>query len=314
MVERSVYIAVFFLLFLAGGAVAGDVNNRVVAEVFFSEDTDDTEYQKYLTGYDRLFSHKQYAGLRIGRRNYHEDFSIDEKGIAFDEKDFNELKFLGRKNIGDSFYTEASISFLSGEDWDPVIYAINAVYKPDSHWRIESYVERELVDSIDAIEAENSFLVGGVVVDYNFLEEYTLVAGTSRQRFKDKNNRDAWLAQFMYSPKWFEGFTFKLEAKESKADFNPPEYFAPDTHKQYFAILRYMTALDSKRLWWLRLEGGPGKQYINDIKEDAMKYRIDIEGPITQSFNMDMYYGCTSDGGEEDYEYCYGGAALQYYW
>ena len=308
MVTRVGQIVVIFMGFLTMSMSVQSSNNRIVAEHFFSEDTDDAEYKKYLIGYDRLFEHSQFVGFRVGTRNYHEDF-------ATEEKNFDELTLLGRVNAGPTFYSRASLTLLAGEDeWDPVLFGLNAVFQPDESWRLEAYIERELIDSIAAINDENSFIVGGMVVDYAFLQEFTLVAGVSQQQFKDDNRKKGWLAQFLYSPGWFKGFTAKLEARESSADFNPPEYFAPDSHEQYFIILRYITALDNNKLWWLRLEGGPGRQTIDDVDESAAKYRIDLEGPITQSFNLDLYYGCTSDGGEDHYEYCYGGAELHYLW
>jgi hypothetical protein len=308
MVGKSIAIACMALLLLcSNGAADTERNNRTIAEYAFSDDTDGAHVDRYQAGYDRLFGGDQYLGFRLGRRNYHED-------IATHDEDFSEIKVVGRKNFSEQLYAEGSLSLLTGDDWSPLAFTLNSVYIPNWRWRFEGYLEREVIDSIAAIEDENMFLSAGAVADYYIDEEYLVVGGLSTQLTRDDNRRDGVMAQFVYIPKSLEGFLVKLEARYRTAKFDPPEYFFPDSHEQYFVIFRYVTGLGEEQTWLLRAEAGPGVQYINHVREEALKYRLSLEGPLTQDMNLTAIYGCSSDGGSQDYEYCYASLNLSYYW
>jgi len=308
MVARSLpVICMALILWCVNGFAETERSNRTVAEYAFSDDTDGAHVDIYQAGYDRLFEGQQYLGFRLGTRNYHED-------IATHDEDFSEVKLVGRKDYSEQLYAEGSLSLLKGDDWSPVTFSLNSVYVPNSSWRVEAYIEREVIDSIAANEDENMFLSVGAVADYYLDEEYLLVGGLSTQHTRDDNRRDGIMAQFVYIPKSLEGFLVKFEARYRTAKFDPPEYFFPDSHEQYFVLFRYVTGLGERQAWLLRAEAGPGIQYIDNESEDAFKYRLSLEGPLAEDMDLKALYGCSSDGGTDDYEYCYGSLNFSYYW
>ncbi len=281
--------------------------NRIEVDGFFSDDTDDQKYQKVLGGYDYLFSKKEFVGARIGKRKYSEE-------ITDEERTFDELEIRARYDFSEMWYTLGSISVLDNENWSPALFSLEAYYIPSETWKLNFYTNREIIDTVTAVDDKNTLVTVGAAVDYEISQQHVLIANISTGEVDDDNKRNALTLAYVWNPEWLSHASFKLEGKNRTYDFNSPNYFSPDKHEQYFALLRLSMGLGDKQYWLFRFEGGPGVQYIDDERESAVKYKLELSGPLDEQIDTRLSYGCTSDGGVDDYEYCYGEGSLSYKW
>jgi hypothetical protein len=278
----------------------------LVSNFSFSKDTDDTNFKQLMFGYKRYFKNKQYLGALIGKRVYTED---KENG----RNTFDLLNLVGKKVVNPYLYFEGGLIFTKGDDWNPIFYNGTVVLQKSGLGRAEFFIERSPIDTDAALEKHYIFLTYGVSLDYELTNEVTLTGAVFKQEANDGNDRIGKVAQIVYSPKWFENGYVKLRGKWREADFDPPEYFSPANYDRYNILFGYAIVFGNEN-WVLKLEGGPGVQYINGTEESAYDYKIALRGWITQSLGLNAYYACTSDGGTEDYSYHYGGVEIKYVW
>jgi len=285
-----------------------ETKHRAAADFFFSDDTDGTETQKYLLGYERVFTEEQYFGVHAGVRSYHgEDAPVKDNN-------FDELKLVGRKNLSQKTYLQGSISFMDGDSWAPELYNATLVHTLNRKWKIDGYIDKEILDTASAIAKQYTIKTYGATADYTVNEIHAVAAGVYKQSIPDANSRTGSLLQYTYRPAWFEDGYFRLRAKQRNSDFDPIEYFSPDSLKQKHAIVGYESVIDQERNIIFKAELGQGRQIINGVSESAEEYILGLRGWIGNETYMDSYYGCTSDGGTSDYSYCYGRVVFNYLW
>lgn len=289
-------------------SLQAETQHRVIADYSFSDDTDNTQANKYFLGYERLFTQGEYAGILSGVRKYHGEDSIIKNNR------FDEIKLVGRKNISAQTYLHGNISLLNGDGWSPELYNLTLVHALNTKWRIEGDLDKDILGTSSAIAKHYMIESYGVTADYSISEQHVLVAGLYQQSISDNNSREGRLLQYIHKPDWFENGYFKLRAKQRSSDFNPPEYFSPDDLKQYHVLVGYETLIDQERNLKFRIELGKGRQHIDGVSESAEEYLVGLHGWLMSTAYMDAQYGCTSDGGEDSYKYCHGRLVFNYLW
>ena len=298
----------FLIIILLASSVTAQENWQASADYRWSRDSDEATFKGPLYGFDHLRSNRQFEGLRYGHRTY-------EEPLTGGSASFKELHLTGRQNLSETVTASGSVILLDGDIWSPVLFNLNMVWEPAPKWRLEGYVEKDLLGTTTAaLEDEIDILITGVVIEYALTSQLSVLTNLTHMEFGDGNERERQALMAIWSLPWVEGLSLRGEVRQSKTDFNPAQYFAPATHDQAFASVRYVKALDEREYWWLLLEAGAGRQKINGISEEAHKYRISLDGPVTDRVSMKAEYACTSDGGNYQYEFCSGTVGLSYRW
>ncbi len=282
--------------------------NRLVLENFISNDTDNTSVNWLHAGYKHFFKNKQYIGALFGTGKYHGEDVIDQ------DKNFTETKLTGFSHLADKTSLKWFLSSISGEDWIPTSYNFTLAHEENTALRIEASINKGIVETASAIEKHLTIRSADVSMDIYFTPQHTLVVGLLSQSVSDGNNRRGQILQYIYQPKSLENLYIKFRIKNRNADFNPAEYFFPASHKQYQILAGYSFILDKKETFVLKIEAGPGEQYIDNQRESAHQYKINLRGWINQSTSVNIKYECSSDGGTQSYKYCATRALFQYYW
>ncbi len=293
------------LLLLGIATVSLGAENMVSSGILMSHDSDYADTRAISLGYQKLFKNKQYMGISGGDTAYKEN----GKGTI----DFVFMNFSGRKKINDNIYAEGDFRLNQSDDWDTTTYNLSVVGEKVSLGRVELFTERSIIDSHAAIERHLTFTTYGISADYELTDELVLTGVLFHQHATDGNNRLGQVLQLIASPKRFEGWHTRLRGKWRQADFNPPEYFAPEKFSRYDWLIGYATAFANDH-WIFRAEGGPGYQYIDDVGETGWEYKISVNGWISESVKLESFYAATTDAGEEDYRYDWGGVSVSYYW
>lgn len=297
------FLIIITIIVLITLPIVSNGSDTVFAGYHYSYDTDYAKINEYYAGYHKLFDQGQFAGFQLGAGTFK-----DTNGT----EDFEFIRLEGRKNLSESLYVQGGIRYNISDEWSPLTGDVSAVWT-HTPYRLEVFYERSIVDSIRAINSEIISNTFGVSLDYSLTDEWLLTGVLYYQDITDGNGRTGETIQLTYSPKRIEGFYTKLRGKFRQSDFNPPEYFAPQTYERYDLLFGYKRSFDSDN-WVGYVEAGPGIQVIENISEFAYEYKVGVYGWITQSWKLNAFYGGTTDGGEEDYTYNWGGVQLNYYW
>lgn len=307
MVTRRIQFF-FYLLLCCSPIVHAAEKNRAVADLFYSEDTDKTRVLNTMLGYERLFTDGQFIGVQAGVRRFHgEDAPVQNNS-------FNEARLTGRKNLARQTYVQGSLSQLSSSDWSPLLHSLTLSSTPNKTWHFELSSDKNVIETASAIVGQLTVQTYGANVDYALNARHMLIVGAYQQDISDHNKRTGTLLQYLYQPDWFKRGYFKLSAKQRRADFDPVEYFSPKDFKQYHLFAGYKTPIGKEKNLSFHAEVGVGRQYINDVGESAYEYRIGLRGWIKRRNYLDTSFGCTTDGGVDNYRYCNGRLVLNYLW
>ena len=200
---------------------------------------------------------------------------------------------------------------MYNSDWSFLTYDLTGTYFDDKWW-IEGGTDHGFIDSTLAIDSKITYDVYFLSVDRVLNDEWGVMGGVYQTNFSDSNSRLKFIEMVTYSPSYLDGIYFQAKFSQEGSDFNPPEYFAPDSKEQRMYYVKYVT-----RFWddefVFKGHVGMGRQNIDDTEwEHADDIRLAVYGDIRENLNGEVFFQTTSDGGEYDYRWNHFGVRLDY--
>jgi hypothetical protein len=206
------------------------------------------------------------------------------------EETFNFLNVSGGKKF-DTLRLDGKLSLYDGRRWSPVLYGGSVAFDPSSLWHVEAAAERDLVDSLAAIDRKLYVDSYSSSVDFNIAPSWTLVGAYAHQRIGDGNDRDIEWLKVYYSPKKIDWLRLEAYGKHLTSEFRGFGYFSPDKLWEYMAIAQVSRPFAKDRFVW-KLRGGIGQQFVNNqAGKAATLLELKIRGWLSD------HWGLTATGG-----------------
>jgi hypothetical protein len=250
-----------FLLLLADGAQAAQF--RLNGVFSFSDDTDHETQCMYGFGPEVLFDRKENESLSIlaGRRHFKND-TVDFPSIG-DSETFTFLTASGGRRLGEKFRLDGRLSLYDSGHWSPVLYAGSVGFDPSARWHLEASAERDLVESLEAINRRLYVDSYNAAVDFEIAPGWTAVGAYTHQYIDDGNDRDIELLKIYYMPRGLDWLRLEAYGKHLTSSFEGVGYFSPERLWEYMAIAQVSRPLAGDRFLW-RARGGAGQQFVNN--------------------------------------------------
>lgn len=275
--------------------------NEAIADVFVSDDTDDTYQTRTGIGYHRHIGNGQYFGFHTG------NWLVKDPNGRFES---NYLTMDHRLVYDKDTYVLGNITFMDSY----LMFDYMASHRHNKNWYFEGGVSSSFVDSILAIESNITADHAFVSADYTFNPEWTVSGVLSATSYSDNNDRTQVGVRVIYSFQQYLGWSIQYRGRLTESAFDPIEYFSPEERIQHAILVGYVTGLYHDQLL-LRAYVGPGFQTINDDpRESTLEWDISIAGQLNKNWATKVRHLCTSDGGEFDYRYCSVSGSLSYLW
>jgi hypothetical protein len=230
-------------------------------EGYYTKDSDNmTEAQNVLSVND-LIGKKTAVGLLAGFSNY-TDPTRSEFTRSYQLRYTNAA--LSRWSVtaqaGMLEYLKTSMSVYSG----------NAVYEHPGGFRLETTIDKSLLDTFAAFDNDISVTTLSSTADFLLTNKITLIAGADSRSFSDGNERLGLIAKgILMLP--IEGLSLQVwhrQFRDTKLD--PGGYFNPVTINFQRYLLSYRKGL-IKHIR-LSIKAGPGTQQVNDDQRTNTVY------------------------------------------
>ena len=302
---------IIFSLLLVTDIAAPVFADRIFIDISGSHDSDQASLLQILGGYQQEIDVMASSKLNLswGERRYHEtgasrDFSaVWLQWLSPDRKDW---------------HLKLQTYFLNGDRWSPTLPGAFYTHQL-KHWYLEVSAERDVVDSISAIDNRTTVDSYTASADYKISDRWTVVGAGITQHFSDDNNKNGGVGRIIYTPQRRPAFNFQLKGRILQADRESPDYFSPKIQKDLFFLVGYSRTFADDN-WGIKLLGGPGVQAIDPFFSDsysknAFLGEINLRGWMAQKVHLSTRLGCTTATATRDtYRYCYGNWKLAYVW
>jgi hypothetical protein len=191
-------------------------------------------------------------------------------------------------------------------------------------WHLELYGDRELVDSVPAIQRERRSDSVGASADYRFTPAFTAVVAGYHQSINDGNDRNGGILRLIYQPESWHGFGLQTRSRYVKSDFDGIGYFSPPVLEEHLLLAGY-THVTKDEKWVFSLLGGAGRQRLRDAagdttRNDLYSAEAKLRGWFNESWGMEGRAGCSNTGGpnngvpDNNYRYCSATLSLLLAW
>ncbi|MBE0501684.1 MAG: hypothetical protein IBX47_09600 [Desulfuromonadales bacterium] len=285
---------------------------RIFSEVNGTRDSDNASTLELLAGYRQTLvtvgnSEFEMAG---GDRTYFEPGERERFSVGRLEL---------RSDQNRSWQLKVRTDFLHGDNWSPLLPAAFFSSQPNDSWSVELSVEREVVDSVSAIQQRLHLDSYALSADYRINSSWTVVGAAIYQRFSDGNNKQGGIGRIIYSLQQLPNFNLQLKGRLIQSDRDSIDYFSPRTLREGFLLLGYAAPFADDN-WVIKLLGGPGIQKIDPFFEEsqtkvAFLGELALHGWFNDSWQLVAKLGCTSANETRDaYQYWFTTMHLGYVW
>lgn len=264
---------------------------RATGEVVFSTDSDDTTVENYLIGGGHR-GNKFDFDILVGTLTV-TDFAQDDLERV---REFDQAKLKLSYRASEKYQAFGWLSRIQGDSYNAIIGEGSLVYVPNRTWRFEAGTGRSIVDSINAIDSIITVTSNSASVDWNFANDWTATASTVQQLFSDENTKSTYVARLIKTSSWLYGLNYQGYYRFSDSDFNPAQYFAPQSQHRAMAGIGYNRAfLNDKFLF--RSTVLYGKQWDDFTDSKALELKLSVRGYVTDNFYSSVDYIYTNDNG-----------------
>ncbi len=224
----------------------GESSHAVGADVFYSNDADDTEVLRVGANLDFVRrGPENYLGLRL------EKAWFNPIGRGWTGRERIYLRAAG--DVGGGWKMAANV----GTDGDTVLGA--ASIHDESRFRKEFFLEREILETPQGLDRGIYYTFGGAALDLpvNDRNLFTVVAGL--QEFTGDNVRTHGRANYIHVLKPEIGLSAQLRTRWFRnSDPREYDYYSPRWYAQLLPVLQMRRTTDSG--WRYLIAGGIGAQ------------------------------------------------------
>ena len=307
-----VSVSIFILLLVSSAQAA---QYRLDGVFDFISDTDHERQYVYGLGSDIIFNRKNNdrLSLLVGQRQFRNDH--DEFLLGKKEETFSFLTVSGGKRF-DTLRLEGRLSLYDGPHWSPILYAGYAAFDPGTRWHIEASAERELVDSLAAVDRKLYVDSYNASIDFSVVPACTIVGAYTHQFVTDGNDRDIEWLKVYYLPQKLDWLRLEAYGKHLTSEFQGVGYFSPARLWEYMAIVQVARPFAKDKFIW-KLRGGIGQQFIKNVSgKIASLLELKIKGWLSDHWGLEIAGGFTNQSGVitsgNDYSRYYGTLLLTY--
>jgi hypothetical protein len=287
---KAIFVSIFVLLLVSSAQAA---QYRLNGTFGFVNDTDHEEQYVYGLGSDLIFNRKNddRLSLLVGQRQFRNDRNQSLSGNK--EETFSFLTVSGGKRF-DTLRLDGKLSLYDGRHWSPILYGGSVAFDPSSRWHVEASAERDLVDSLAAVDRKRYVDSYSSSVDFNITPACTIVGAYTHQFITDGNDRDIEWVKVYYSPTKIYWLRLEAYGKHLTSEFSGFGYFSPAKLWEYMAIAQASRPFAKDRFIW-RLRGGIGQQFVNNqAGKAASLLELKIRGWLSDRWGLDATGGFTN--------------------
>lgn len=310
---RKIILISILLLFLSSSGQAAQY--RLDGVFSFSDDTDHEKQFVYGLGSDVIFNRKNNdrLSLLIGQRQFRNDH--DEFLLGKKEETFNFLTVSGGKRF-DTLRLDGKLSLYDSRHWSPILCTGFVAWDPSSRWHFEASAERDLVDSLAAVDRKLYVDSYGASLDFNITPAWTAVGAYAHQHITDGNDRDIEWLKIYYLPKKIDWLRLEAYGKHLTSEFTGFGYFSPTKLWESMVVAQVSRPFANDRFIW-RLRGGIGLQFVNnETGKIASLLEMKVKGWFSDHWGLDVTGGFTNQSSVitsgADYSCYYGTVLLTY--
>jgi len=252
-------------------------------------------YQENVAGWD--------LGVKLGK------FSIDS---TVGDVEFNETRFTYHRKFDKQTTLYGYVGALRNSDWSLTTGEVTLAHRINKQWYVEGNVEKNLIDSFGAVNAEVAYTGYTVSADYKFTPQLVGVGIYSLSQLTDDNDKRAYEGRLIYDIKDVEGLSVQYHRRNVAYDFNPVEYFGPTMWTRNLFGVGYVKGFGDDILLRGKLLTGP-----QDIEGDTGKFS---ELNLTLSYNISknadikvVHNRILSTGAGYEYEWRWTGIHFKYH-
>jgi len=285
---------VFLLILITDLALADEVN----FEHEITTDSDGNDTRLFTGGYSRKAGHYIY-GINSGV------FTASDtlKSVSLN-------KVQGTfKRLSKGVQVNGTVHNYFGSNWSTFGGTINVSSKLGKG-NVSASAEKNIVDSVNAINSKITFTSIGVAGDYNtsFLDT-TLVGAYTTQNFSDGNVKDITKLKVIVPIKY--GLSAQALLKIKDASFNPKEYFSPEHLQDELIGVGYRKKYSNK--WYVDSKLMVGTQQINSAdKSPEVTFKVLVRNNINKDLQVQFLYDLLDIGGIYPYKWELYGVKLKY--
>jgi hypothetical protein len=301
--EMKVIAAGFLILFCAGCACC---QNRIFCDYSPTYDSDNLSSHIGDVGY--YYQKPTFLlGGKIGTRLYDDAPLQSSTHMA-------ETGVFGKYTPGGSALS-LSISQMWNTYFDPIIGAASWMYTPPDTSsfvkNIELSSERDIVESLPAIQQATLQTLGAAYVDFGLFNGLVATGGGYYQSISDGNRRTSLMGRLGYDLS--TGLVLQAKVRSINGSQVSSAYFSP-LHLQEYSVNFIFRRPVLKDTWVIRCLAGTGVQVIdNDMYKNIYAGELGMRGWIVDSYGVDASAGYTNfshDSG--NYGFFYGKVTLTF--
>jgi hypothetical protein len=310
--KKIMLISILLLLHLSSADAA---QYRLNSMFSLTNDTDHEIQYIYGLGSDVIFDRKNddRLSLFVGQRQFRNDH--DELLLGKKEETFNFLTINAGKRF-DTLRLDGKLSLYDGKHWSPTLYGGYAAFDPSSRWHLETSAERDLVDSLAAVDRRLYVDSYSASLDFNITPAWTVVGAYTHQFITDGNDRDIEWLKVYYLPQNIDWLRLEAYGKHLTSEFTGSGYFSPRKLWESMVIAQASIPFANDK-FAVRLRGGIGLQFVdNEAGKIASLIELKIKGWSSDHWGLDVTGGFTNQSGTitsgNSYSRYYGTLLLTY--
>jgi len=307
--KKTVIVFGMFLMVLLGVTNAhAEVRYRLNTEAAVATDSDVETQYLFGIGTEIMDAKKKEdmrASATVGVHTF--TGNGDTESLGF-------LRLRGYDKINDYFAVAAKAALYQGSGWTQFAPGATLSIRPVPKAYIELFYDRDLVDTIRAVEARDYVDTAGISADYEVVKQLTVVGAYFHQFFRDENDRDGYVGKLVYS---FgeSGFSTAASYKYVSNEFKSPFYFSPKNVTDLLVTGQYRRPVWGEK-YVFRARGGLGYQWVDNFGSRSGKFltlaEAGLKGWFSDDYGVDALIGFSNNAGYGNYSRFYSQLVLTY--
>ncbi len=288
-------------------AAAADISEQQTAagvRAYYSNESERFSVNKLSTDLYADFRHlEQKTGLRYTEIRYGQD------GWSRRGQQLNLLASRTARATGEGWIVDLGV--LQQGQHQTVTADVSYRQMLAGRHSMEVFLNRDVVETRNALDDGRSFTFGGVSGDYVMHPQWTAVGMVGLQSFSDGNLRRHLRSRLIYQP-WTE-LGIAVQARYRYADSSEADvgraYFNPTRHDEGMLAVSWRSRVQG---WRTQVVAGAGRQRINDDGQTATRlFEASAEQQQhTHAIRLRAGYSRSAAFGGPDYRWSYVAAEL----
>lgn len=270
-----------------------------ISGVYASDDSEGFQTYRAMLGFEPWrFGTAGRAGIAYRQHYFEQDnWSRDGQQLALIAEQ--------KQKDGTGWKAEAGY-FVQGGDRILTTDA-NLVSRLGDATLVEVFVNRDVVETRQALDAGVHFTMAGAAVEHMLTQKFTVVGLAAHQRFSDDNRRNHGRLRLIYQPYADLGLTLQLRLRAFEGDPSsaPRTFFNPEQYRETMAAIGWRKRYAG---WITAATGGLGRQRIDGNGSTPTRLaEVSAESPEWRLARLAFRAGYSRSAafGGPDYRYGY---------